>query len=58
LQRYFAAVDPSVIAASEQLVQLAALPVAFPAPAAFQSSAVLDQVMRQNMVETMVESKP
>ncbi|MBP8227464.1 MAG: uroporphyrinogen-III C-methyltransferase [Pararheinheimera sp.] len=58
LQRYFAAVDPSVIAASEQLVQLAALPVAFPAPAALQSSAVLDQVMRQNMVETMVESKP
>lgn len=58
LQRYFAAVDPKVKAASEQLVQLAALPVAFPAPAALQSSAVLDQVMRQNMVESMVESKP
>jgi uroporphyrin-3 C-methyltransferase len=52
LQRYFAAVDPRVSAASEQLVQLAALPVAFPAPAALQSSAVLDQVMRQSMVET------
>src|SRR5690606_12704452 len=38
LQRYFAAVDPQVGAASEQLVQLAALPVAFPAPAALQSS--------------------
>ncbi len=58
LQRYFAAVDPKVKAASEQLVQLAALPVAFPAPAALQSSAVLDQVMRQSMVESMVESKP
>lgn len=58
LQRYFAAVDPKVSAASEQLVQLAALPVAFPAPAALQSSAVLDQVMRQSMVESMVESKP
>lgn len=58
LQRYFAAVDPKVSAASEQLVQLAGLPVAFPAPAALQSSAVLDQVMRQNMVESMVESKP
>jgi len=52
LQRYFAAVDPKVSAASEQLVQLAALPVAFPAPAALQSSAVLDQVMRQSMVES------
>ncbi len=52
LQRYFAAVDPKVSAASEQLVQLAALPVAFPAPAALQSSDVLDQVMRQSMVET------
>ena len=58
LQRYFAAVDPKVKAASEQLVQLAALPVAFPAPAALQASAVLDQVMRQSMVEKMVESKP
>lgn len=62
LQRYFAAVDPKVKAASEQLVQLAALPVAFPAPAALQSSAVLDQVMRQSMVDSMVgsmvESKP
>ncbi|MBU0914457.1 MAG: uroporphyrinogen-III C-methyltransferase [Gammaproteobacteria bacterium] len=58
LQRYFAAVDPKVSAASEQLVQLAALPVAFPAPAALQSSAVLDQVMRQSMVESTVESKP
>lgn len=58
LQRYFAAVDPKVKAASEQLVQLAALPVAFPAPAALQSSAVLDQVMRQSLVENMVESKP
>ena len=53
LQRYFAAVDPKVKAASEQLVQLAALPVAFPAPAALQSSAVLDQVMRQSMVESL-----
>ncbi len=52
LQRYFAAVDPKVSAASEQLVQLAALPVAFPAPGALQSSAVLDQVMRQSMVES------
>ena len=58
LQRYFAAVDPKVKAASEQIVQLAALPVAFPAPAALQSSAVLDQVMRQSLVENMVESKP
>ena len=58
LQRYFAAVDPKVKAASEQLVELAALPVAFPAPAALQSSAVLEQVMRQSMVESMVESKP
>ncbi len=51
LQRYFAAVDPSVSAASEQLVQLAGLNVAFPAPAALQSSAVLDQLMRQTVVE-------
>jgi uroporphyrin-III C-methyltransferase len=52
LQRYFAAVDPKVTAASEQLMQLAGMPVAFPAPAALQSSAVLDQVMRQSMVES------
>lgn len=58
LQRYFAAVDPKVGAASEQLVQLAALPVAFPAPAALQSTAVLEQVMRQSMVDSMVESQP
>lgn len=58
LQRYFAAVDPQVISASEQLVQLAALPVSFPAPAALQSTAVLEQVMRQSMLEVMVETKP
>ncbi len=52
LQRYFSAMDPKVSAASEQLVQLAGLSVAFPAPAALQSRAVLDQVMRQSMVES------
>lgn len=52
LQRYFAAADPQVSSASEQLVQLAGLAVAFPAPAALQSTAVLDQVMRQSMVES------
>ncbi|MDF3127524.1 uroporphyrinogen-III C-methyltransferase [Rheinheimera sp. 1928-s] len=52
LQRYFAAVDPQVSSASEQLVQLAGLAVAFPAPAALESTAVLDQVMRQSMVES------
>lgn len=52
LQRYFAAADPQVGSVSEQLVQLASLPVVFPAPAALQSTAVLEQVMRQSMVET------
>jgi uroporphyrin-3 C-methyltransferase len=52
LQRYFAAADPQVSSASEQLVQLAGLAVAFPTPAALESTAVLDHVMRQSMVES------
>jgi uroporphyrin-3 C-methyltransferase len=52
LQRYFAAVDPKVSAAAEQLVRLADLPVVFPTPAALESSLVLEQLMRQNMVES------